>query len=472
MGQSNIKESRQPKQARKISLSDEPKDDFWDEIVRTVFTHEFKRRSQEVVFRWYATAKNRDNEMLYLWKSFAVNNNNPDFWKFELLTAYIESRGKTWQEINAFRLTFYNAITDSLIFKTNIANSDQVRANGSNSRTSDIDITITKEPVRVALILAYAFGLISIVLFGGDDERYDDVDYVVIQYLTKLSPISEIATYSSNGVILSDDLDLSCPASNRNLSQVSKNLYQVVQKSNCDKQNNLFKVIACLLMDRLSEELSYFKNINSDKLNANINLYKNRLTPDLLKVVEQATRITEQTEFDKFKTQIWASNEADNYAKQLTQGNCNSVDFCTLAAEWEQYQILANIASPESAWAVQTFVVVVLDLQKHMGNSLLMSSGSYWVVFLENLASLVHMMKHDQIRKAYKYALRLEFVTIAILGESVSFCISDEEYKTLREEIPSSMVKNKLLEIVRYILPFVFQLAPASVRLNNLKINC
>jgi hypothetical protein len=126
------------------------------------------------------------------------------------------------------------------------------------------------------------------------------------------------------------------------------------------------------------------------------------------------------TPLGKFKTQIHATLEAQKFATLLLADDCGSSNFCWVSAEWEKYQTIANIASPESSWAVDTFVIVVLDEQRNLGSTLLIQTESYWTALLENLGSMIHQMHEKDYRKAYKYAMRISFCIDGIMGRSVS----------------------------------------------------
>ena len=95
-------------------------------------------------------------------------------------------------------------------------------------------------------------------------------------------------------------------------------------------------------------------------------------------------------------------------------------DFCYILSQWEYLTIIANSVTPESAAAVQTFVSTVLSGQQKMTRQLEMPEHSLWVSLLENYISMKHQLGLD-LRKAYKYLLRIVELIYLITGEVKGF---------------------------------------------------
>ena len=204
-----------------------------------------------------------------------------------------------------------------------------------------------------------------------------------------------------------------------------------------------------------------------------VNSYSNRIDTVAKSLLAEADDIMRLPPIYKFKTQIFASGRADELSTAIVSSSCSDEeDFCKMASQWEQFEILANIATPESALAVQTFVLAVLQEQRKMGDVLIMTPQAYWIAFIENLYNIVHQLDHDT-RKAYKYALRVSTAIDGIFGAHVKLQVNEETYTKLRdmsEQNQQNLVQKDIMDVIITALKMAFRLAPASVRLRRAEL--
>jgi hypothetical protein len=455
-----------------LKLDIENKNNYWNNITNSVFTDKVKTECIQIVDDWYKEI-NIIEEYSNIIKITREYFNNNKKWSYGGLTNYSETNNITWHKLNEFRSTIFNKAKYSIVVNFDITTDNNIQINGSNSKGSDIDITITDEQVKVTLLFSYFFGLFSIKLFYPTEicDMCDkqNVDMMIQVYLNTLFFVEDIATYSSNGMIVTKEpIDVSiCPSSKRYLIEIKKNMYQNIHRKGCDNQNKLYKIIAVLLLLKLKPDILFIKGIDDNidekfhQLNDKfiLSLDKNETT-----IVNQLNKIREDNIFNKFKIQIYASAQAESYSKYLVSNKCDDETFCELAAEWEKYQIVSNIVSPESAWGVQTFVAVVLTEQKKMGATLLLPSDDLWIVFIENFGNILHQYIEDDIRKAYKYVMRTLFVFNGITGLHEEYNFEKEEYDKLREKIENKkQIKKRIITIVNYFYNNIYNIAPGFV---------
>ena len=453
---------------------------IWNKLLKLIYTEKNIELFMNTLVNWYNIQKSvlKNKQLFKLWKKYYKNNKNN--LSYLGLTKYCEDKlGDTnkdtvWKDIHKLRQTIFDTVKVLIINTLPDVNENSIKANGSVDRGSDIDITITDKSVLVTMIFAYCFGVVSNMLFkdGNNMEEFYDINNVILSYLTILEPTLDIATYSSNGVIETKNKlnTLECPTSKRFLLEIKSNMYQVLHKRSCREQEELFQMMSYMLIDKISRELKHtdlnppenFIQNNGNLLNK---LYKIHGTK-----LEEMSNIIYNMDTDilgKFKIQIYASYKANINTQLMLNERCanDNEEFCKHAANWEKYQIIANLASPESAWAVQTFVVVVLDTQLKMGNTLLMQADGLWIVFLENLSNMIHQYAHGDIRKSYKYAQRLEYAFNEIVGEDINNNLSKEEYTLLRNnKADTEDIKHKLKEIIIKMLSYSYTVSPANIR--------
>jgi hypothetical protein len=441
--------------------------EYWRRQTRIVLTSSVQHASISMVQSWLASA---DKKMLKLWRSF----DGPQ--SYDALTEYIEEHKMTWKDLHAFRQPMYDLPRRLLIINKGIAGPDGIVAKGSKDRGSDIDITTTENPVDVTIIMAYALGLFSMAIFASDDFGHiqvrNNVDDVIIWYLKRLSPLADIVCYSSNGVITAKDISGMCPTTQRYLLRIAPDLYQIVNKRSCYEQVQIFEVVTVLLLDRLVHDaaaaIGDFEDDTLHEFITKVNQYKATLSPDIERMQVEAVAILKQSPFVKFKTQIYSSHQADLITKDLRTKPCSFKGFCVLASEWERHQIMANIASPESAWSVSTFSTTVLAGQGDLGDTMIVQPAEYWSAFLENLTSTFHQLAQNDQRRAYKYAVRTQSAASNIFGQEINIDLSNEEYKIIRRgHADLEAVQTKLLNISMNFLRSVFVFAPASVTLKQ-----
>ena len=92
--------------------------------------------------------------------------------------------------------------------------------------------------------------------------------------------------------------------------------------------------------------------------------------------------------------------------------------YCQAVYIWEYNQIKGNIATPESAYFVQTFVSTVLFGQNKMIYQLEMTPDSLWISLCENYYSILH---NNDLRKKYKYTQRAISIIYLLTGECKKF---------------------------------------------------
>lgn len=352
---------------------------------------------------------------------------------------------------------------------------------------------------------------VSLRQSNGLDEK--QVENLLRASLTILQPIFDIAVYSSNGVVRSA-ATLALP-SERNLVQLTSSpvLYQVVRKVSCRAQNDLFLLSAGLLLTKLEQELKGVESLEvlwgtkapptattkaptlrrprsasmmvSSTPRAMITppakllgKYIERLPRTVKTNLETIQKMQEGSPVEQFHAQLYSSQEAFDRAQKIVTGPLEQKLLCETAAQWELFQIAANVVSPESAWSVDTFVVTVLELQRKLDQTVTLSSNAYWLVFVENLVSMIHHQRHADLRRAWKYGDRAAYSISLAIGRSISTDFSESEaaklfdddtYGKLRAQDKLSSgfnreVDEKLTKFIEHALKNVFHWAPVIVR--------
>ncbi len=495
-----------------------PKNNKWREYVNEIISQSDKINKS--VNDWYTSIIKDDKKkkIKSLWRSYVNDKDKSkegNDYSYKDLTQYCTDKGCKWEDVHDFRETIYTS-AKNLVVELNDISEQGVDAFGSKEKNSDIDITITEKPASCAIKLAYYFGLCSNMLFR-NYANIPPVENVITWYLDDLFHIADIATYSSNGIIVSkEETDM---LTRRYLSEIQPNKYQVIYKRKCKEQNTNFYIISYLLLNKMICLSNHCNNtnictsvrtlINSKKIQRylkELSTYKNEVS-DIEKIIHKSP-------IDKFKIQITSSYNADFYAKVLTDkdvklfrkasilerspvkrafNKLKAIDeqpgalaqivddvttyskevqheqtrFCVIAARWEYEQIKANVASPESAWAVQTFVSTVIDSQRGLGKSLIIQYDALWIVMVENLCSMIHQYNDGDYRKMYKYGMRLVSAATEITGEPITqgdTKLNKNEYDRIRVDGITEKQKSKLLNLIIFIITNIFEFSPAKVR--------
>ena len=166
------------------------------------------------------------------------------------------------------------------------------------------------------------------------------------------------------------------------------------------------------------------------------------------------------------KLQLYSSHLASVYGHEIANGDCKKSNYCSLATEWEMHQVLANLVSPDSAVAVQTFLVTVLEGQG--GFNVNMYHDDYYVAYVENLLNMLNYINPDtlDVRKAYKYATRMQSCAQKISGvdyfKSDAVHLEDDVEQRLRDsaEQDDVIIMSRLTLLAMAACQNIFNLAP------------
>ena len=376
-----------------------------------------------------------------------IKSVNPTPLDYLSLTEFLESK-KTdsekklaWRVLHGFRQTMYGGI--SKFIKENYPAAD-FKAMGSAKRGSDIDITIYNTYEPVVMYFSIMFGMFMFKIEGAslNPETPDTMTNYVNKYLDTFQDLFDVVPYSTNGII-------SIPADHaiftgeqkvnlykRMLKKIettdTQNKYQVIHNNKCESQNTMFYFITIVLLDYIPALRSYrdllLKNMGNTADIKNMDIYlslakllkdnNNRLLHLKLQLI--ATEKSENT-----RKMVMGETYKTIYGDQAKGGGNQEQDFfniyCNLITQWEYWQIIGNMATPEAAFAVQTFVTTVLFGQRGMIYELEMPQESIWISLIENLKSILHQLAHDDLRKAYKYTMRSIVLIHLMTGENHKF---------------------------------------------------
>ena len=249
-----------------------------------------------------------------------------------------------------------------------------------------------------------------------------DLEKFLNFYLKKFSDLFDVVPYTASALLILEkrvvdlvkvyeyglkEIKLS------NIGSKSKS-FQVIHGITCKEQHDIFKFIVYILLQRgelkdidgcikLSEKLISYEKVKK--------LWENYIKFD------RGSRYSQL--IVQFKT-IEPLEQIKEFIFDNIKENGSHDDFCYILSQWEYLTIIANSVTPESAAAVQTFVSTVLSGQQKMTRQLEMPEHSLWVSLLENYISMKHQLGLD-LRKAYKYLLRIVELIYLITGEVKGF---------------------------------------------------
>ena len=406
------------------------------------------------------------------------------------LTEFVKDNGVRWETLHNFRESIYVNISFNLI-KLGYSSFKKF---GSKSRGSDIDITITKDHTDVAYLFAYSFGVYNSFIFESTINKYNCTGFVE-SYLNEFQLIFDVVPYSSNGIISIpnssvDKTNLSYKKFLHPLVSDEKDTsYQIVHKYVCERQSEVYDVVCIVLLLRIQNTIK-IKGIKNDKV---YDRFESRLDDIFRTSSEKTCRLAKYiynlfdgyNSLEKFKTQLWASDKSNHFAERIVTTDFITTStvpiyYCSNAASWEFYQIVANAASPEASTAVQTFVTTVLSGQRGLINEVDLQNDLIWISCIENLWSILHQKEEGSIRKQYKYSFRaLELIYIMLgttgdliknIGEIIIFSpkssggisqptplkFSKTEMNNLRDEDDNTKIK-QVSEKLDVILTFLLE---------------
>ena len=196
-----------------------------------------------------------------------------------------------------------------------------------------------------------------------------------------------------------------------------------------------------------AKELMKLSNNTENKLEMlKRQLYSTSLSMEAEEYLSQNMMIDNQLllkQFNEFNNKT-PEKEKEKEINELVN-NYNKTCFemyCTSAYIWEYNQMVGNMATPEAAHFVQTFVSTVLLGQRKMLYQLEMTYDSIWISLLENYYSILH--NKGDLRKMYKYTQRSIKLIYLLTGECRKFItkkgdVFSFEQKALGEDIENCL---------------------------------
>ena len=461
----------------------------WEEIV--VSKLKLSNVILKNIFMFWKEFSERYKKLILLIRLYHTETKESDY-DWGQLTEYVEKRKVLWTTIHSFRNEIYNMISEQIVSANYDKNSFQKF--GSNSKGSDIDITITKDHTSIAYLFAFSLGVFNSLLFK---QKSRTVNGYIEQYLREFQKIFDIVPYSSNGIISMNNSEKYRDGSEsfkKFLHPVYEDSistsYQVIHKYVCSLQSRIYEVTYIVLLKKLLEELTIHP-ISSKSVNLfkkDVELILKTSSNKSLEISKYVSDIAKGDPLKKFKTQLWASDKSNFFAEKIittdfvTTSNIPKY-YCANASSWEFYQILANMASPEASIAVQTFVTTVLSSQRGLINEVDMQTDMLWVSCLENMCSMLHQRGDGNVRKQYKYAYRILEIIYMMLGmtsdliisenDSIiityrkkSYVFSKKEQLELRSNVNiSKNIQNKLNFLVEFLFMNILKIfSPSRVR--------
>lgn len=398
----------------------------------------------------------------------------------------IDNKAFKWEDIHNYRESIYNCIAE------NLSNNEGYvfEPMGSKKQNSDIDITIFKKGIETTLYFCIGFGYYIKNTHEYKEDITKTLDYkeglnrteLIQLYLNEFQDKFDIVPYSTNGVIIikpgqqsaSTYSDLIMSRMLRPIQTTSQEItYQVIHNPNCDDQRQLFMIEAYISIKKLNElknnsnandiltsiekkyigtsedakELMKLSNNTENKLEMlKRQLYSTSLSMEAEEYLSQNMMIDNQLllkQFNEFNNKT-PEKEKEKEINELVN-NYNKTCFemyCTSAYIWEYNQMVGNMATPEAAHFVQTFVSTVLLGQRKMLYQLEMTYDSIWISLLENYYSILH--NKGDLRKMYKYTQRSIKLIYLLTGECRKFItkkgdVFSFEQKALGEDIENCL---------------------------------
>lgn len=382
-----------------------------------------------------------------------LKGNNIDY---KGLSNLVIDDGFTWEDIHYYRESIYDCIANELTQNEGYL----FQPMGSKKQNSDIDITIFKKGIETTLYFCIGFGYYISKAINTDIHDTDNPNLIELidLYLNKFQDTFDIVPYSTNGVIMNKRNEQSASVySDLIISRMLRPIqtteeeitYQVIHDPNCDNQRNLFMKEAYISIQKLyklkentsakrilgdiernykntkktAEQLLKLSNDTGNKLNMlKHQLYATHLSTEAEKYLSKNMMMDTQyilKEFDRLS--IEKNNESRNELNEmLNKYNKTCFDmYCKAAYIWEYNQMVGNMATPEAAHFVQTFVSTVLLGQRKMLYQLEMTYDSIWISLLENYYSILH--NKGDLRKMYKYTQRSIKLIYLLTGECRKF---------------------------------------------------
>ena len=413
-----------------------------------------------------------------------VRRGNPAVSTYTALTDQMAVQGISWDQIGAFRASVVDMAT-TLLVSHMILNDKLDRKNikglGSSKKYSDYDITIThSEPDMAAFALIFFFGAIwrkvTDETFHFANIAQVSIESTIRSYLEGFRHSLDVNVYSSNGVIASmNGMSNQCTLIDRLVSEVSPHVLQIIhQDHRCQEQASLYVGVCVLLVRRIYKiikDRALLSDRHLEVFSAKMTLVEKSIETHQgismsLFLKEAKIYEAERCSIKLLKLQLYSSHLASVYGHEIANGDCKKSNFCSLATEWEMHQVLANLVSPDSAVAVQTFLVTVLEGQG--GFNVNMYHDDYYVAYVENLLNMLNYINPDtlDVRKAYKYATRMQSCAQKISGvdyfKSDAVHLEDDVEQRLRDsaEQDDVIIMSRLTLLAMAACQNIFNLAP------------
>jgi len=138
---------------------------FWVEFGTKVITSKVEKHCRKIMGIWFT--RESKTKIMDLLRQFMRDRTQKH--TYNELTDLCVSTDIRFTELNVFRSELLKFIVDKVIVKLKLATSDDVQlGNGSDKKYSDVDVALKNNRARVALVMVYCLGLVSLRIMRDD----------------------------------------------------------------------------------------------------------------------------------------------------------------------------------------------------------------------------------------------------------------------------------------------------------------